>query len=315
MTESVDQQSQDHGAAMGSGSSGLARFMSAVRRWQSHSSPSARSSSESSWARPDIPNTPEARALVERVSQIDWYHAVELPHGIVTPGRADHRDQVSRYGLPEDMTGMRALDVATFDGFWAFEMERRGADVLATDIGCWSEADIPARWAERMLPEQNAVTGDGFRLAKELLESRVERKAISVYDLNPEDIGTFDVVMMSDLLLHVRDPQEALERLYEITAPGGYAIVAEPYDSKLDRVTNGLVVQLSGFEHRIWSIPSSAALKFMVELAGFDPIEEVSRFQLNYDHPFAINKLVLKAHRSETTAGPVGPAPAEGNYS
>jgi tRNA (mo5U34)-methyltransferase len=303
MTQSVDQQSQDHGAALKSGSNGLGRFMSAVRRWQSHSSPSARSISESSGARPDIPNTPEARALMDRVGQIEWYHAIELPHGIVTPGRADHRDQVSRYGLPEDMTGLRALDVATFDGFWAFEMERRGADVLATDIGRWSEADIPARWVERMSPEQDAVTGAGFRLARELLGSSVERKTISVYDLDPEEIGMFDVVMMSDLLLHIRDPQEALERLYEVTTPGGYAIVAEPYDSKLDRVTNALVVQLSGFEQRIWSIPSSAALKFMVGLAGFDPVEEVSRFRLNYDHPFA------------TTDGTARPEPAEGNNS
>jgi tRNA (mo5U34)-methyltransferase len=247
-----------------------------------------------------VPDTREARDISERVNRIDWYQAIELPHGVVTPGRADHRDQVSRYGLPEDMSGMRALDVATFDGFWAFEMERRGAEVVAIDIGRWSDADIPARWLEEMKPEQDAITGDGFRLARELLGSRVDRREINVYDLDPDQFGAFDVVMMSDLLLHIRDPQRALERLYEVTAPGGCAIIAEPYDQRLDRITNGLVIQLGGFETRVWSIPSSRALKFMVKLAGFDPVEELSRFRLNYDHPFAVQKVVLKGYRDES---------------
>jgi hypothetical protein len=36
--------------------------------------------------------------------------------------------------LPADLTGRRALDVGSFDGFSAFELERRGADVVAIDV-------------------------------------------------------------------------------------------------------------------------------------------------------------------------------------
>ena len=55
-----------------------------------------------------------------------WYHTLDLGSGVVTEGMFDLRPVVDRYGLPARMDGMRALDVGTWDGFWAFEMERRG---------------------------------------------------------------------------------------------------------------------------------------------------------------------------------------------
>jgi hypothetical protein len=36
------------------------------------------------------------------------------------------RPHLSNYPLPERLDGKRVLDVATFDGFWAFEPERMG---------------------------------------------------------------------------------------------------------------------------------------------------------------------------------------------
>lgn len=242
------------------------------------------------------PLSPEAKEVQSRISGIDWYQAIDLPHGVVTPGRADHRRQIGLYGLPTDMTGMRVLDVATFDGFWAFEMERRGAEVVAIDIGRWSQADIPLRWLSRMKPEDDAATGDGFRVAKDLLGSQVSRRETSVYDLDPEELGTFDVVFMSDLLLHLRDPQRALEKLYGVTKDDGYALIAEPFSPELEGFKDAALIQFVGYQKFVWAIPSTVALRQMLDLAGFAPVEELSRFQLKYDHPFPVMKVVLKAY-------------------
>jgi tRNA (mo5U34)-methyltransferase len=242
------------------------------------------------------PLSPEGHRIMDRVKEIEWYHVIELPHGVVTPGRADHRRQKHLYGLPEDMCGMRALDVATFDGFWAFEMERRGADVTAVDIGCWSQADIPLRSKERMTPEEDTVTGDGFRLAKESLGSKVERREMSVYELNPQDLGQFDIVMLSDLLLHIRDPQLALEKVWTVIKnPGGHAIIAEPYSPALEGVKNMALTQWIGYEKFVWQIPSTATLRTQLHQAGFEPVHELARFRLEYDHPFPIEKVVYRA--------------------
>ena len=219
---------------------------------------------------------------------MQWYHTIDLPCGIATPGLTDHRTQLGHYGLPDDMRGMRALDVATFDGFWAFEMERRGAEVVCIDIPSVQCADIPDRIRDRLSPDQDHATGDGFRLAHELLGSRVERRELSVYDLDPEAVGKFDVVLMSDLLLHLRDPMRALERVYSVVRDGGHAIIAEPHNPELDVLGESAVQQLLGYERYVWGIPSATLLRRMLSVAGFGQVDEVSRFRLNYRGTFPL---------------------------
>jgi tRNA (mo5U34)-methyltransferase len=245
---------------------------------------------------PEAFATPEAKSIAARVNAVEWYHTIELPYGVTTPGLTDHRRQVPSYGLPQDMRGMRALDIATFDGFWAFEMERRGANVVALDIPTVHDADIPLRVRERLLPEDNYPTGAGFRLAHELLGSRVARHEASVYDVTPDDLGTFDVVFMSDLLLHLRDPQRALERVYSLVRDDGYALCAEPHNPEFDLLPDTPLQQLVGYDRYVWSIPSVTLLRCMMNVAGFGRVEELSRFRLTYRGTFPLEKVVLRAY-------------------
>src|SRR5688500_12066412 len=152
---------------------------------------------------------------------------MELAPGEVTDGMFDMRPHVDRYGLPERMDGMRALDVGTFDGFWAFELERRGADVVALDLD--SEADID--YAPRRRPESfpDRRRGEGFEIAREMLGSRVERVGGSIYDATPDTLGgQFDLVLCSLVLLHLRDQLLALERIAGLCR--GTLVSVESYD-------------------------------------------------------------------------------------
>ena len=73
-----------------------------------------------------------------------WYHTIDLPEGVSTPGWFDLRPTVDRMPWPE-VRGKRCLDVGTYDGFLAFELERRGAsEVVATDIPDHRSWDWPA---------------------------------------------------------------------------------------------------------------------------------------------------------------------------
>src|SRR3954466_4638432 len=101
--------------------------------------------------------------LSQRVREHSWYHTLELGPALVTDGWFDLRPYVGHYGLPERMDGMRSLDVGTWDGFWAFEMERRGAEVVALDLD--DERDLD--WPPRRRPEEYAPPdqrGSGFRI-------------------------------------------------------------------------------------------------------------------------------------------------------
>src|SRR5512142_3452399 len=94
------------------------------------------------------------------VSEVPWFDAVDRP-----PLAAQ---------LPwPSLEGKRCLDSGTADGFWAFEMERRGAaEVLATDVASPFARAARARF--------------------DTVESRVRYEECSVYDLD----GEYDVAFM-----------------------------------------------------------------------------------------------------------------------
>ena len=65
----------------------------------------------------------------------DWWHTIEVAAGVVTPGGWDLRATAGRLPWPVVLAGMRCLDLGTMDGFWACELEHRGAaEVVAIDV-------------------------------------------------------------------------------------------------------------------------------------------------------------------------------------
>ena len=63
-----------------------------------------------------------------------WYHRIELPGGVVTPGWAPVSPEA--YRVPANLSGLRVLDVGAWDGYWSFTALQRGArEVVAIDVG------------------------------------------------------------------------------------------------------------------------------------------------------------------------------------
>ena len=86
------------------------------------------------------------------------------------------------------------------DGFWAFELERRGAgEVVASDVLDATRLDHFA--ADRLRGELFRRSSErNSWLAAELLGSRTELRDLSVYDLNPAEVGEFELVVMGYVL-------------------------------------------------------------------------------------------------------------------
>jgi tRNA (mo5U34)-methyltransferase len=103
--------------------------------------------------------------------------------------------------IPKDLTGKTVLDMGSWDGFWAFECERRGAKrVLAIDT-----------WVS----ERHYQT---FLYAHERMGSKIDHVRMDAHDLSPEAIGKFDLVLCLGLLYHLRHPLRALERIRSVTS-------------------------------------------------------------------------------------------------
>jgi tRNA (mo5U34)-methyltransferase len=224
---------------------------------------------------------PMTRALAREVEDYPWYHTLELGDGVVTRGMFDHRPALHRYPLPADLSGLRCLDVGTMDGFWAFEMERRGAaEVVAVDAPDPLSLDWPVslrHTAEKSLDETKEAR---FELAHRALGSDVSRVERTVYELDPADLGSFDVVFCGDLLVHLRDPIGALERIHALCS--GAAIVSNPIERFGFRERRPLA-QLDGIDEFGWWTSNLAGLVRMVRAAGFRSVEPSRPFKL----PFA----------------------------
>jgi 2-polyprenyl-3-methyl-5-hydroxy-6-metoxy-1,4-benzoquinol methylase len=127
----------------------------------------------------------EALAAIAGVKR--WYHSFELAPGLHTQGEVPaHPRRLEQVGMPDDLRGKRALDIGAWDGPYSFEMERRGAEVVAFDI--------------------QDPTHTGFDVARRILGSKVEYVRGSVYELTPERVGTFDVVLYFGVFYHLKHP-------------------------------------------------------------------------------------------------------------
>jgi tRNA (mo5U34)-methyltransferase len=214
----------------------------------------------------------------------NWYHTIELPGEKVTDGRFDHRPLLPHYGLPESMDGMRALDVGTSDGFWAFEMERRGAEVVAIELARVSDRDLPEA-ARRIVRERfDATPGRRFELAREALGSNVELVRSHVYDIDSSKLGTFDFVHAGDILLHVRDPVAALRAIRSVTASSGQAHIADaasPFELGETFGHMNLTEYHGGWRSNIWWTPSVQTLAQMTVDAGFADVRVLRLYRLD----------------------------------
>jgi hypothetical protein len=166
------------------------------------------------------PYAPER--TVTSLNECWFYHVMELPgHGEV-PGQWDLRNGVDAYLGHVSVAGKRILEVGTASGFLCFEMEKRGAEVIAYDLSeneLWDIVPFDgkvtednAQRARRMIKKLN----NSWWFARNILKSKANVVYGSVYDI-PIEIGEVDISTFGCILLHLRDPFLALQRAAAIT--------------------------------------------------------------------------------------------------
>lgn len=141
--------------------------------------------------------TPDTAAILREAEAHRWFHSIPLGNGYITKGK-DRTGQklaaLESLGLPEDMSGKRVLDIGAWDGFFTFEAEKRGAaEVIALDH------------------VDKSVTG--FDIAARALNSSASWKVQNLYQLDPKEIGTFDIVLCLGVIYHLRHILLGLDRI------------------------------------------------------------------------------------------------------
>jgi tRNA (mo5U34)-methyltransferase len=223
-----------------------------------------------------------------------WYHTVELPHGLVTPGQYDFRRSLRSFPFPQDMRGMRVLDVGSATGFFAFEFEKRGASVVSVELPSLYAVDrFPGQDIEQIIAKiekmmgpragggaeekQSAdqlyqrLLGGPFDFCRRLLGSQVARCYSTVYDLSPANLGAeeFDLVFMGDILLHTLHPLQAMAAVAPLCK--GELIIAQVMPEAADGrpVMHYMGGDSLGSDEVSWWWPNQPCLEQLLKKLGF----------------------------------------------
>jgi tRNA (mo5U34)-methyltransferase len=200
----------------------------------------------------------------EELARKGWFHSFRLPDGTSYEGHLSVEElqrRVSAMPIPQDLSGQRVLDIGAWDGWYSFEMERRGADVVAMDC----------------------VAMPNFRKVHALLGSQVDYRIADIHDVTPEEFGRFNIVLFLSVLYHLKHPLLALERvcalatdfvvLSSFTSDGGTRPVEELLD-EIPRLDFYETDELGGqFDN--WFGPNVACLMALCRTAGFPRVELV----------------------------------------
>jgi tRNA (mo5U34)-methyltransferase len=134
-----------------------------------------------------------------------WFHSIELPGGVITPGDATLEAERARADVyfSAGVAGLSVLDVGAWDGFYSFEAEVRGASrVLAVDRFCWDGGG----WGSKR----------AFDFARMARQSRVESRVLDLDETTVQNVGEFDVVLFAGIIYHVPEPIGVLRQLAAI---------------------------------------------------------------------------------------------------
>jgi tRNA (mo5U34)-methyltransferase len=234
-----------------------------------------------------------SRDVLERVPF--WFHTFSLDGGpLYTPGVArDHRYRIP--ALPADLRGRTVLDVGTFDGFYAFLAESRGASrVVAVDNEQY-RGWVRARWGV----ELNG--GEGFRAIAELLGSGVEYRRLDAFDL--ELLGeTFDLILCFGILHRVENPLGLLKVLRGCLAGDGkvlletYGVTGERLEDEgeIHAFAAGEVYAHDEFVY--WAF-TGESLARLARHAGFDGVRIISTPTIE-GHPRIVGRLMRGSSHS-----------------
>lgn len=160
---------------------------------------------------------------------MQFHHRIVYPDGTVYEGEIDHQPDIDGLGL-KSVEGLRVLDIATNDGFFAFWAEQNGAsEVVAIDVGNYKDYD----WGFAGPPQTEDLAQQDkwevFDFHHRNLKSSVVKRQMSVYDI--EALGEFDVIFNYGLIYHLRNPVLALDKCRAVCK--GFAVV-ESETAKLD---------------------------------------------------------------------------------
>jgi tRNA (mo5U34)-methyltransferase len=200
----------------------------------------------------------ERERLVARAEELQpWLQGPFLLGGDVVVGGAWRTDQrwVGLAGHVPELAGKRVLDVGSNAGYDPFMFHLNGAEyVLACE---------PFEFHEQAL------------FLESIYRTGIDFRRIGWQQLDPGELGSFDLVHCHGVLYHEAHPMLMLQRLRAMLADGGQMLfgsmmLGSPELSEYARFVPGAYYG----DPTWWWVPGRLAMRWMLEAAGFVVEEE-----------------------------------------
>lgn len=194
----------------------------------------------------------------QEVDKYKWWHTIDLGNGVVTKGvcGANHCSEeaaTNRFGIPEDLTGKKVLDVGCANGYFSFVAERRGAKVKSLEPNQGGWLDTQAYFVAR-----NALGLERRNYFEGSLQQYID--AGKAYFPS-------DVVFYFGVLYHVENPIQELRYLRSVTRE--YALI----ETAIHKGEGWLFRPgWDGDFTNAW-YPSISALEVALKYVGFTQVE------------------------------------------
>ena len=228
---------------------------------------------------------PAPERHVARSEECYFYHTMEIPELGVVEGQWDLRGAEQTYLGNVRLAGRSVFEIGTASGHLAFWMERQGAKVTSFDLDehqDWDLVPFSGLDLEEERRRRKAVArliNNAWWFARERLRSSARCVYGTVYELGGFT-ERFDIVVLSSVLLHLRDPFLALQRAAALSLD---TIVVTEVDEQ-QYVARGSALS-PGVSLRFvpraaqrgpidcwWCVPSQTTVEFL-RILGFTEIE------------------------------------------
>lgn len=247
-----------------------------------------------------------------------WYHSIDLGDGILTPGAIPLDVLQNELAIMSigDIRGKTVLDIGSWDGFYSFAAEASGARrVLAMDHFVWSLHLDRQQAYWRRCKDENRTPSDytrvpgllssgvlpgkaGFDAAHQILDSRVEQLVADFMTVEPEEVGSWDLVFFRGILYHMKDPLRALRRLALVTRELAIIETAAIHLPGMEELplyefygANELNADVSN-----WWAPNCTGLVRACQTVGFGSAEVVSKYPPAVEPGNSISRYRLTVH-------------------
>jgi len=156
------------------------------------------------------------------ISDCYFYHVMDLPGYGEVGNEWDLRGGEEAYLGGVSFQGKRVLELGTASGALCHYMEGKGADVIGFDVPPERPGDfVPFAGLDLSACRVESINGyervkNGWWFAHRLFGSRAKAVYGNIYEI-PEEIGPVDIATFGLILVHLRDPFQALYSALRLT--------------------------------------------------------------------------------------------------